>query len=109
MNYIKVASVGELRPGSMKKITVENTPVLLANLEGTYYAMEDTCPHMGGSLSAGKLDGSNIVCPRHGSVFDVKTGKAVKNGKLLFITAKVHDLKSFPVHTEGSDVMLGID
>ncbi len=109
MNYIKVASAGELNPGGMKKVTVENIPVMLANIGGDYYAMNDTCPHMGGSLSAGRLEGSNVVCPRHGATFDVKTGKAVKNGKLLFITAKVHDQKSYPVKIVGADVMLGME
>jgi 3-phenylpropionate/trans-cinnamate dioxygenase ferredoxin subunit len=107
MKFIKVASVDALRPGKMIKVALENTPVLLANLGGVFYAMEDTCPHMGGSLSAGKLEGHNVVCPRHGSVFDVTTGKAVSSGKLLFIPAKIHDLKSYTVKVEGADILLG--
>ncbi len=108
MNYFKVAATGELKPDKMKKVTVEDTPILLANIGGTYYAMDDTCPHMGGSLSAGKLEGAHVICPKHGSIFDVKTGKAVKDGKILFITAKVHDLRSYPIKIEGSDVMVGL-
>jgi 3-phenylpropionate/trans-cinnamate dioxygenase ferredoxin subunit len=109
MKYIKVASAGELNPGGMKKVSFENTPVVLANIGGEFYAMDDTCPHMGGSLSAGKLEGANVVCPRHGATFDVRTGKAVKNGKLLFFTAKVQDRKSYPVKIVGADVMLGME
>jgi len=109
MNYVMVAATGDLKPGEMKKVMVENTPVLLANIDGTYYAMEDTCPHMGGSLSRGKLEGSNISCPKHGSVFNVMTAKAVKNGKIAFITARVHDLKSYKVKIEGPDVFIGIE
>ncbi|WKY48111.1 non-heme iron oxygenase ferredoxin subunit [Eubacteriaceae bacterium ES3] len=109
MRYMKVVSIEELKPGTMKKFIIAETPILLSNLEGTYYAIDDTCPHMGGSLSAGKLEGQNVICPRHGSVFDVKTGSVVKSGKVLFIPAKVHNIKSYPIKIEGTDVMIGID
>jgi 3-phenylpropionate/trans-cinnamate dioxygenase ferredoxin component len=109
MKFVKVAETDALLPGSKKKITVEGRQVMLANLEGTFYAIDNVCPHMGGSLSDGTLEGNLIVCPRHGSVFDVTNGKAVKNGKLLFITARVHDLQSYPVRVEGGDVLLGLE
>lgn len=109
VNYVKVAAAEDLNPGQMKKVTVNNLPILLSNIGGTYYAMDNTCPHMGGSLSEGKLEGSNVICPKHGAIFDVATAKAVKNGKLAFITAKVHDLKSYPVKIVGSDVLLGFE
>ena len=109
MKFVKVANANEISIGNKKKVTVDHKEILLANLQGTFYAMEDTCPHMGGSLSEGKLEGNNIICPKHGSVFDVTTGKVVKNGKLLFITAKVHDLVSYPVKIEGTDILLGIE
>ncbi|WKY43229.1 non-heme iron oxygenase ferredoxin subunit [Eubacteriaceae bacterium ES2] len=108
MNYIKVASINELKPGKMIKIMLLDTPVLLANLDGTFYAIDDTCPHMGGSLSKGKLEGKNVVCPKHGSVFDIKTGKVIKRGNILLIPVKVHNLKSYPVKIEDQDVMLCI-
>ena len=63
-------------------MTVEDRAVLLVNIQNKYYAIDNKCPHMGGSLYDGQLDGNNIVCPRHGSVFDVRTGKAVKGAKI---------------------------
>lgn len=109
MRYLKALEANDIKPGVKIKIVLENKEILLANLEGTFYAVDNTCPHMGGSLSDGKLEGSNIICPRHGSVFDLKSGQVVKNGKILFITAKVHNIKSYPVKLDGTDVMIGLE
>lgn len=109
MRYVKVAETSEIEPGGKKKISVENRVILLANLNGNFHAIDNTCPHMGGSLSDGRLEGTHIVCPRHGSVFDVTTGKAVKEGKLLFIKAKIHDLRSYPVKVDGTDIYIGFE
>jgi 3-phenylpropionate/trans-cinnamate dioxygenase ferredoxin subunit len=108
MEYVKVAQISELGVGSKKKISVEGKEILLTNIQNSYYAVDNTCPHMGGSLYDGNLEGSYISCPKHGSVFDVKTGKVVESGKLLFIKVKVHDIRSYPVKIEGSDIMIGI-
>ena len=109
MKYVKVAQTTELSTGSKKRITVEGKEILLANIQNSYYAIDNTCPHMGGSLYEGKLEDSHIVCPKHGSIFDIKTGKVVQRGKLLFLNVKVHDLHSYPVQIEGTDIMLGVD
>lgn len=109
MRYLKALEANDIKPGEKMKIVLENNEILLANLEGTFYAVDNTCPHMGGALSDGKLEGSNIICPRHGSVFDLKSGQVVKNGKILFITAKVHNIKSYPVKLDGTDVMIGLE
>ncbi|MDD3350424.1 MAG: Rieske (2Fe-2S) protein [Eubacteriales bacterium] len=109
MKYIKIAETTELREGSKKKIVVEGKDILLTNIQNSYYAIENTCPHMGGSLYEGDLDGTHIVCPKHGSAFDVTTGKLVEAGKLLFIKLKVRDVKSYPLKIEGTDIMLGME
>lgn len=109
MRYIKIAQTADLKAGNKMKISLEGKEILLANIQDTYYAIDNTCPHMGGSLAEGRLEDSNIVCPRHGSVFDVKTGKAVKSGKLFLINVKVHDVHSYPVQVEGTDILLGIE
>ena len=109
MNYIKVAQVSELTEGRKQKVTLGDRVILLSNIKNSFYAVDNTCPHMGGSLYDGQLEGSNITCPRHGSVFDVTTGKAVQSGKLLFIKVKIHDLQTYPVKLEGNDVLIGIE
>ena len=109
MKYVKTAQAIELGPGNKKKVSLEGKEILLTNINDSYYAVDNTCTHMGGSLYDGNLDGSNIVCPRHGSTFDVKTGKVITRGKLFFVKVKVHDLQSYPVKIEGADIMIGIE
>lgn len=109
MRYVKLAQTTEIVPGSKRKISLEGKEILLTNINNSYYAVDNNCPHMGGSLYEGNLDGSHIVCPKHGSTFDVITGKVITRGKLFFMSVKVHDLQSYPVKIEGTDIMIGIE
>jgi 3-phenylpropionate/trans-cinnamate dioxygenase ferredoxin component len=109
MKYVKVAQTTEFSEGNKKKISLEDKKILLTKIQNSYYAIDNTCPHMGGSLYDGNLDGNNIICPKHGSIFDVTTGKVVQSGKLFFIKVKVHDIHSYPIKIEGIDIMLGIE
>jgi 3-phenylpropionate/trans-cinnamate dioxygenase ferredoxin subunit len=77
-DYIPIARAGELQDGEMKKIEVDGRELLLARVGGSYYAIDDRCPHMGGDLSKGSLEGSIVTCPRHGSQFDVRSGALVR-------------------------------
>lgn len=108
MKYIVVAKTTELSRGEKTKVTLENKEILLVNIKGAYYAVDNKCPHMGGSLYDGNLEGSNIVCPKHGSKFDVQTGKVTQSGKMLFINVKVRNLHTYPVKIEGTDILVGI-
>jgi len=109
MIYEKAATADELKDGEMKKIILENNVILLANLNGTYYALDNKCPHMGGSLADGTLEGSSVACPRHGTAFDVRTGAVTKNGKLAFIPVKPANARTYPVKVEDGDVLVGVD
>ena len=75
---IEVAKANEPKNGTMKKISVKGTDILLAKVEGKYYAVDNRCPHLGGDLSKGKLDGTTIVCPKHRSEFDLKDGHVIR-------------------------------
>lgn len=109
MRHIKVAQENELKDGEKKKITFENKVLLLAKLNGMFYAIDNKCPHMGGSLYDGVLEEANIVCPRHGTAFDVRSGEVVKRGKLAFISVKVSNVQTYPVKIEQDDVLVGLD
>lgn len=78
MPLVNVASASELNPDEMKAVNVNGKPVLLVNLNGTYYAIGNTCTHMGCPLSKGTLKGETIECVCHGSTFDLKTGKVMR-------------------------------
>lgn len=109
MKYVKVANTIDVPEGNKMKISLEGKTILLTNINNSYYAVDNKCPHMGGSLYDGKLMDNHIVCPRHGSVFDVTNGEVVKSGKLLFINVKVHKLDQYPVKIENTDIMIGIE
>lgn len=109
MEYIKAAKTDDFSGEHKKLVTVNEKKILLALVEGKYYAVDNTCTHMGGSLYNGKLDGFNVVCPRHGSTFDVRTGKLSAKGKLAFIKVSPPDIRAYPVKTEGTDILIGIE
>jgi 3-phenylpropionate/trans-cinnamate dioxygenase ferredoxin subunit len=71
------ARAGELAPGEHKIVDVDGTRMVLFNLEGAYYAIEDVCTHDGGALDGGCVKGDQIICPRHGARFCIKTGAAL--------------------------------
>ena len=106
MEYIKIAEVDAVQPGEKKSFPLRGKMILLVNVGGVFYALDNRCPHMGGALSGGDLDGATLTCPRHGAKFDVRTGKNVGTAKLAFIQAKVADAKLFPVKVEGKDILV---
>ena len=109
MKYIMIGQTTDVREGNKRKVSVEGKEILLTNIQNSYYAIDNTCPHMGGSLYEGQLNGSLITCPKHGSIFDVTNGRAIKSGKLFFMKVKIGDVKNYPIKVEGTDIMIGIE
>jgi len=72
-----VGPEGLLADGQMAEVTVGDAQVLLVRVGGQYYAAQGLCPHMGGHLARGRLDGHVVTCPRHGSQFDLRDGHNV--------------------------------
>ncbi len=72
--FIKVAKAEELAPGQGKLIEIDGREIALFNVDGSFYAIDNTCAHVGGPLSEGELEGTRVTCPWHGAVFDVTTG-----------------------------------
>ncbi len=77
-NLVPIATTDGLEDGTMKRVDVQGRAILLARVGGKYYAIDNTCPHMGGNLSGGKLEGTVVTCPRHGSQFDVRDGHLIR-------------------------------
>lgn len=92
-----VAKVSDIPAGTTKKIEVDDVPVLLCNVEGSIYAIEDVCTHDGGELDQGRLEGACIECPRHGARFDVRTGA------VLALPAVI-PVPTYRVRVEGDDI-----
>ena len=73
---IKVATLGELTPGEGKLVQVDGEQIALFNINGTYHALGAVCPHEGGPLHEGVVEGDSIVCPWHAFDFKVTTGES---------------------------------
>ena len=95
--FKKVASVGDLQPGTSKLVEVSGKKIALFNLGGTCYGIDDTCPHRGGPLSEGLIEGESVTCPWHGSVFNIKTGAVETSPARVGVTA-------YKVRVQGSDI-----
>jgi 3-phenylpropionate/trans-cinnamate dioxygenase ferredoxin subunit len=76
--FTEVAKIEELTSGTMKKVIAEGREILLAKVGDKYYATDNRCPHMKGDLSQGKLEGTVVTCPLHGSQFDITNGQVVR-------------------------------
>lgn len=99
MGFVKAASASEIKPGEGKTVDVSGLRIALFNLNGNFYAIDNTCPHRGGPLGEGMLDGPVVICPWHGWQFDVTTGKSP------FMPVGV---KTFEVKVEGNDVLVNV-
>lgn len=77
MASVRVAAVSEIPEGSGKTFDINGHPIAVFNVEGRFYAIDDTCSHAEASLGAGDVDGDELTveCPLHGSLFDLETGK----------------------------------
>ena len=74
-DWIEIARVDECPPGSSIERVVGGQMVALANVGGTFHAIDGLCPHQGGPLGTGPLCGTVLTCPWHGWQFDVTTGR----------------------------------
>lgn len=76
-DFVTVARADEIAPGEMKLVEVAGEEVVVANVDGTYYAFGNECTHVGGPLAEGELEGDQVSCPWHNTLFNVKTGEPV--------------------------------
>jgi 3-phenylpropionate/trans-cinnamate dioxygenase ferredoxin subunit len=101
-DWIEVALVDEFNPGERRVVNVDDTMIAVFNLGGDYYAIEDVCTHDGAPLAEGNVDGDEIICPRHGARFCLKTGEA--------LTPPAHEpVAIFPVRVENGIVQVRDD
>ncbi len=75
--WTDVAPVEDLPPGSHITVELDGVNIAVFNLNGDFYAIEDVCTHDGGILTGGEVAGEEIVCPRHGARFSIKTGEVL--------------------------------
>jgi nitrite reductase/ring-hydroxylating ferredoxin subunit len=101
MSFTKVAAVADVPVGTARQVTVNGRTVALFNVNGTFYALDDTCPHAGGPLSEGDVEGEEVTCPWHAARFDLTTGKN------LCPPAR-QGVPAYPVQVVGDEVQIDV-
>lgn len=97
--WVSVALESEFKPGDTRIVDVDGVQIAVFNLNGQYYAIEDVCTHDGGILTGGEIEGDQIICPRHGARFCIKTGAA--------LTAPAYEpTATFPVRIANGEVQV---
>lgn len=99
--FIEIASEDEIQIGERLHIEIDGLPLVVFNIGGEFYAIADLCSHDDGPLGDGELENMEIVCPRHGARFDLRSGKA------LTLPAVV-DIPAYPVRVKDSKIEIGL-
>ena len=100
-DFIKVAKAAEIPAGSGKLVEASGKQIALFTADGKYYALDNTCTHVGGPLCEGEVQGATVECPWHGARFDLTTGKALGGPAR-------GDVACYPVRLEGDDIEVEI-
>jgi NAD(P)H-dependent nitrite reductase small subunit len=97
--FVTACATSEIAPETGKHVTVGGKDVAVFNAGGTFYALDNTCPHRGGPLAEGEIEGCTVTCPWHAWTFDLKTGESMTD-----------DLKvaCYDVRIEGESVLVGV-
>jgi MocE subfamily Rieske [2Fe-2S] domain protein len=101
-DFVKVAKIEDIPNGEALQVEAGGETLALVKVGEDVYCIHDICTHEHAHLSEGFCEGTEIECPLHGSIFDVRTGEV----KSLPAT---EDIKTYPVKVEDGEVLVGID
>jgi 3-phenylpropionate/trans-cinnamate dioxygenase ferredoxin subunit len=101
VDFVAVAAENELPNGERVFVQVDDYSIVVFNIAGQYFAIGDVCSHDNGPVGEGELEGNEIICPRHGARFDIRTGK---------VTAlpAVVDIPAYPVRVVDGQIEVGV-
>jgi NAD(P)H-dependent nitrite reductase small subunit len=97
---IQVASVGEVGEGQARVVEVDGRSIAVFNVSGQFYAIDNVCPHRGGPLGEGDVEGKIVVCPWHAWRWDVTTGANANNPAVR--------VACYPVTVEGGTIFVAL-
>ena len=99
--FVKVALLADVPPGQAKAVEAQGKEVALFNVGGTLYALDNICPHAGGPLAQGTVQGEQVECPWHGACFNLKTGASSS-------PLAADGVGAYPVRVNGSDIEIEV-
>lgn len=99
-DFVKVASTGDIPEGEGRCFEVNDQQVAIFNVDGIFYALDNVCPHQGGPLGEGELDGNMVTCPWHAWDFDVTTGENSEDPD--------EKQDTYEVKVDGDDVLVAV-
>ena len=98
VTLVKVAKTNDIPAGKMKHVEVDGLEILIANVDGKFYAVGDRCPHLNAKISEGTLNNNIVTCPRHLSTFDLTTGRVISGTR--------SNLPTYDMKVEGNDLLI---
>jgi 3-phenylpropionate/trans-cinnamate dioxygenase ferredoxin subunit len=101
VEYIVVGSLDELDDEGRLLLEIDGQPIAVFKIAEQLFAIADVCSHDDGPLAEGDVEGHEVICPRHGAHFDLRSGKA------LSLPAVV-DIPAYPVRVEGEEILVGV-
>lgn len=101
VDFVPVAAEGELPNGQRIFVDIDDLSIVVFNIAGTYFAIGDICSHDNGPVGEGEVEGNEIICPRHGARFDIRTGRAVTLPAVL-------DIPAYPVRINDGQIEVGV-
>lgn len=99
--FVAVGPASELPNGERMFVEIDENSLVIFNIAGKFFAIGDVCSHDGGPVGDGDLDGYEVTCPRHGAIFDVRTGQ------VLALPAVV-DIPAYPVRVVDGEIEVGL-
>lgn len=101
VDFLEIAPESELPNGERMFVDIGDIPIVIFNIAGKFYAIGDVCSHDDGPLGDGELEDFNVVCPRHGAEFDVRTGKVTSMPAVV-------DIPAYPVRVVDGTIEIGV-
>jgi 3-phenylpropionate/trans-cinnamate dioxygenase ferredoxin subunit len=101
IEYVEIAPASELPNGERMFVDIGDTPIVIFNIGGQFFAIGDVCTHDDGPLGDGDIEDFDVTCPRHGAKFDVRTGKVTS-------MPAVEDIPAYPVQVRDGFIYLGV-
>ncbi len=114
-NFVEVPEAADIGEGAMRTVSVSGHELLIARVSGRYFAVDGRCPHFGGKLAQGKLEGTVVTCPLHGSQFDLSDGRVIKwtnwtglKASIARVLKQPRSLRVYQVRVENGRLMVNL-